>query len=76
MRRNTLSIALALCGLAVSGTTLSGCNGGSHHDSTTSFTEFVNGTAGTTSDTAVPVQINGTTFTFSEDPHAFDGLFH
>jgi hypothetical protein len=53
-----------------------GCGGGGHDDAgPTSFTGFVTDLATDTSDTAEPVPVNGATFTFSEDPHAFDALF-
>jgi hypothetical protein len=71
MKRNTrfvvaLSIALAAAA----------CGGG-HHDgnATTNFNGLVMNLASNPSDTAEPIQINGASFTFSEDPHAFDGLF-
>jgi hypothetical protein len=61
-----LSIALAVVA----------CNGG-HHDGngTTNFNGLVENLAANPSDTAEPIQINGASFTFSEDPHAFDALF-
>ncbi len=52
--------------------------GGGHHDNgpeETNFTGFVSNLAANPSETAEPIPINGANFTFSEDPHAFDGLF-
>lgn len=41
---------------------------------TTAFAAFVLGLIAQTSDTASPVDINGTEFTFSEDPNAFNAV--
>jgi hypothetical protein len=54
-----------------------GACGGGHHDGagTTSFNGLVTNLAEHPSETDEPIQINGATFTFSDDPHAFDALF-
>ena len=58
------------------GLLVTGCGGGGRHDdSTTNGTTFVQGLVTSSSDTAEPVSLDGKTFTFSEDPNAFDALF-
>lgn len=51
------------------------CGGGSHHEETTNFQQFVQGLAGTQIDDADPVSIDTLQFDQTEDPHAFDALF-
>lgn len=71
-RHHTVSLALA----GVVGLFVTGCGGGgSHRDSTTNGTTFVQGLVTSTSDTTEPVSLEGKTITFSEDPNAFDALF-
>lgn len=71
MRRNTFLLAGAAALVLAFGS----CGGGSSKTKPTNFNAFVNSIATTQSDTAEPVDVNGTQFTFSEDPAAFDALF-
>lgn len=71
MKRN---LSLAVC-TALLGLVLGACHGGSSKTVPTNFTSYVKSIASTQSDTAEPVDVNGTQFTFSEDPAAFDALF-
>ena len=71
MKRSHLLVALAVGLLAVA------CGGGHHDDGngTTNFNGLVTNLASHPSETGEPLQINDASFTFSEDPHAFDALF-
>jgi hypothetical protein len=71
MKRNHLMVAIVV------GLVAAACGGGHHDDGngTTSFNGLVTNLASNPSETGEPIQINGASFTFSEDPHAFDSLF-
>ena len=77
MRTTQMSLVsrVAVSGLAA--LALVACNGGhgDHGPDTTNFTGFVSNLAANPSETGEPIPIDDANFTFSEDPHAFDGLF-
>ncbi|QDV08951.1 hypothetical protein Poly30_45070 [Planctomycetes bacterium Poly30] len=71
MRCLTLGL-LSLCGAACSSDDDS--NGGGDPPQEATFNTFVLQQFSDTADDTEPVSINDTTFTFNEDPNAFDSL--
>ena len=70
--KHTITCALAALWASLA---LAGCSSGGGGSDGTNFNGFVENLIDDTADDTEPVAVNGQDFDFSEDEHAFDGLF-